>query len=117
MTFGIVWSSREEEIAQTGYVYNTVEEAAIVGRKGLKWFIEKIGELQDEVGTQVDWTCDDAEANPIGFYVDNEDGFTQWHEDVECPNCEGNFLPCDNCGAVGVADLGGLIMNGETNVN
>lgn len=76
--FGVVWSSAELEIAQTGYVFETFEEAAECGRKGLKWFktegtLEATVEIDEVVGTQVDWTADSAE-KPLGFWVDTREG-------------------------------------------
>ena len=80
--YGVVWSSQEHELAQTGYVFDTIELAAAAGRKGLLWFKESQGqEIREAVGTQVDWTTD-SDQEPTGFYVDSDDERFSilWHD-------------------------------------
>lgn len=85
--FGVVWSNSTVEIAQTGYEFDTKEQAEAVGLKGVEWFQRKLDRvvpfitIDVYVGTQVDWTADESEI-PTGFYVDHgDDGIAPvWHE-------------------------------------
>ena len=85
--YGVVWSNNETEIAQTGYQFDTPEQAEEIGRKGIEWFRKKwdqicpLESLSKFIGVKVDWTAEEHEV-ATGFYVDHgvDDNYLKWHE-------------------------------------
>lgn len=72
--YGVTWVSEDHSVAQTGYVFNTLREGAVVAELG-PW-------LAEEDGHQVDGMCEHFPADIAGVAIAEHqrqhEGMTIW---------------------------------------